>query len=85
MIKIIKLTITIVAPVGNSITNDNIKPIIKAITDIITLDITTLLNFLNSCIDDNVGNIIKLDIKSDPIRRIPSTTTMEHKDANIIL
>ena len=85
MIKIIKLITTIVAPVGNSIINDNIKPIIKAITDIITLDITTLLNVLNSCIDDNVGNIIKLDIKSDPIRRIPSTTTMEHKDANIIL
>ena len=85
MIKIIKLITTIVAPVGNSIINDNIKPIIKAITDIITLDITTFLNFLNSCIDDNVGNIIKLDIKSDPIRRIPSTTTMEHKDANIIL
>ena len=74
-----------VAPVGTSNINDVIKPIIKAITDIIMLDITTFLKDLKTCIDDKVGNIIRLDISKAPIRRIPSTTTIEHNEANIIL
>ncbi len=43
----IKLTITIVDPVGDSNINDDINPITNVIIEIITLDITTLLNFLN--------------------------------------
>ena len=55
------------------------------IIDIIILDITTFLNVLKYCIDDNVGKIIKLDINNEPINLIPSTTTIEHNTANIML
>ena len=46
---------------------------------------TTLLNFFTICMDERVGKIIKLDIRSDPINLIPSTTTIEQRPANIIL
>ena len=32
---------------------------------------------LDICIAESVGNIIKLDIRSDPINFIPNTTTIE--------
>ena len=82
---IIKFTITIVAPVGVATKYEIINPVINANIEIITLEITTLLNVLNTCIDDNVGKIIKLEINNAPIKRIPSTTTTEHRLANIIL
>ena len=80
-----RLTITIVDPVGVAFKKDTIIPIIKDNTDNNTLDITTVLNFLNNCIDDNVGNIIKLDIKSEPINLIPSTIVIEQRLAKIML
>lgn len=83
--KIIKLIITIVEPVGYSFTNDKVSPTLNDIILITTLDITTLLSDLKYCIEDSVGKIIKLDIKSDPISLIPKTTTIEHKHAKIIL
>ena len=58
MINITKLLITIVAPVGVAFKYDTTNPIIKDNNDITILDITTLLNFLNICKDDKVGNII---------------------------
>ena len=82
---IIRFIITIVAPVGTSNKNDTIRPIMNAITDIIILDITTLLNLLNTCIDDSVGKIIKLDINNEPISLIPNTIVIEHKIAKIML
>ena len=82
---ITKLTITIVAPVGVAFKYEIVIPIINEMIDITTLDKTTLLNFLNNCIDESVGNIIKLDINKEPISLIPSTTTTEHNDAKIIL
>jgi hypothetical protein len=81
----IKLAITIVAPVGVAYINDIYNPTINDTIEIIILDIITLLNFLNNCIDESVGKIIKLDINKDPINLIPKTTTIEHKLANIIL
>ena len=80
-----RLIITIVDPVGVFRMYELIRPIINDIIDIITLDITTLLNFLYIIIDVNVGNIIKLDINNEPISLIPSTTTIEHNTANNIL
>ena len=62
-----------------------ISPATKAKIETITLEITTLLNVLNICIDESVGKIIKLEISNAPIKRIPSTTTTEHKLAKIIL
>ena len=85
IINIIRLIITIVDPVGVFNIYEVIKPIINDIIDIKVLDITTFLKFLYIIIDDNVGNIIKLDIKSEPISLIPSTTTIEHNVANIML
>ena len=50
--------------------------------DIIVLDMTTDLNFLNICMEVILGKIIKLDINSEPIILIPMTTINEHNDAN---
>ena len=84
-IKTIKSTKTIVAPVGVADKYDIVIPRTNAIKEIIMLDIKTVLNFLNICIDDKVGNMIKLDINKDPISLIPITTTKEHKLAKIML
>jgi hypothetical protein len=81
----IKLAITIVAPVGVAYINDIYNPTINDTIEIIILDIITLLNFLNNCIDESVGSTIKLDINKDPINLIPNTTTIEHKLANTTL
>lgn len=62
-----------------------ISPVVKDIIEYITLEITTLLNFLNICIDEIVGNIIKLEISNDPTNFIPKTTTIEHNIANMML
>ena len=62
-----------------------IRPAVNEIIDIITLDMMTVLNFLNSCMLVMLGKIIRLDIKSEPIIRIPRTTTMEHNILNSIL
>ena len=75
IISVIKFIMTMVAPVGASNMYEAIIPIIKVIIDINALDITVLLKFLNNCIDVILGNIIKLDIKSEPIILIPITTT----------
>ena len=80
-----KLTITMVEPVGDSYTYDVYKPMINEMIDKNKLDNTTLLNFLKSCIDDNVGKMIKLDIKRAPTNFIPNTTMIEHNDAKIML
>lgn len=82
---IIKFTITIVAPVGASNIYEMIKPRIKAIVETNKLDITTVLNFLNICIEVKVGKMIRLDIRSEPIIRIPMTIITEHKIENIML
>ena len=80
-----KFTITIVAPVGASRIYEVINPNVKAITEITMLDKTTVLNFLNICIDVKVGKIMRLDINSEPISRIPITTITEHRQEKIIL
>ena len=85
IINTIKFTITIVAPVGVAYMYEIIKPTVNEIIEIIILDITTLLNFLKYCIDESVGNIIKLEIYNEPINLIPSTTVTEHRLAKIIL
>ena len=77
--------ITIVAPVGVAIKYDVNNPITNASIDVITDEITTLLNFLNNCIDVRVGNIINELINNDPTNLIPSTTIIEQRDANKIL
>lgn len=80
-----KLTITIVAPVGLSNINDKISPIINDTIDMIELTITTLLKLLQISLPETAGKIIKLEIKREPINRIPNTTTKEHSIAKIML
>lgn len=82
---IIKLINTIVDPVGVDKTNDKTNPNINDVVPMITLDMTTLLNVLKYCIAESGGKISKLDINKAPIKRIPKTTTIEHKTANNIL
>ena len=85
IINTIKLTRTIDAPVGVETIYEIYNPIIKVIIEITILEITTLLNFLNSCIEESVGKIIKLEISSAPTNRIPKTTIIEQRQAKIIL
>ncbi len=85
IINIIRLTITTLAPVGASKKYDRINPIAKAMIDMNTLLMTTPLKVLDICIAESVGNIIRLDIKSDPINFIPNTTTIEQIIATTIL
>ena len=83
MIKNTKFTKTIDAADENLLKTKN--AIKNAITDTITLDITTALKLLNNLIEVNAGKIIKLEINNEPITLIPTTTTIAVAKANIIL
>ena len=78
-----RFTTTTLAPKGkfvktkNVIKNDN--------NDIRAEDTITFLNFLNTCIDDNAGKIIILEISNVPIIRIPITIVMAVSEAKSIL
>ena len=76
---------TMVAPVGVSNMYDVIIPNINVIMDIDALEMTTDLKFLNTCMEVILGNIIKLDIRSEPIILIPITTTNEQSPAKMTL
>lgn len=73
------------APVGVSKIYELIRPMVNVKVDITTLEMTTDLNFLNTCMDVILGKIIKLDIKSEPIILIPMTTIREHNEAKMML
>ena len=83
IIKTIKFTITIVAPVGVEFIYDIISPIIKVKIDMITLDITTLLNFLNISIDESVGNTMKAAYVNDRFEEL--NYVLKNKDRIIII
>ena len=80
-----KFTQTILAPVGVEYWNDTIIPTTKHTTDTITDEIITVLYLLHTLIEERLGNIIKLDIRSAPIIRIPITTVIAVSTARIIL
>ena len=61
------------APVGYSNWNERTIPIKKQNTDNIADEIITPLKVLNTLIEVNAGNIIRLDISIAPIILIPNT------------
>ena len=70
----IKFVNTIDEPIGKLlIIQANNKPIVKQKTLDITENIVTILNVLNICLLDKVGNIIRAVISSAPITFIPIT------------
>ena len=86
IINTIKLTNTIDEPIGNlSIIHEAIIPILKDKTLNAQDMIITILNDLNICLDDRVGNIINAVINSAPITFIPITTVKLVKMDNIKL
>ena len=74
-------TNTIPAPVGilrkNDTNNPTKKQVILVIVDIITNPLKLVVNFFAMI----AGNTIRLDIKSVPIIRIPTTTTKAVRSA----
>ena len=86
IIQTIKLTNTIDEPIGKfEIMHEAKSPIIKEITLDAAAKIVTPLNVLNTCLADNVGNIIKAVINKAPITFIPITTVNDVKIEIIIL
>ena len=82
--KITKLTSTTVAPVGVAMKKEIINPIINAKTEMTAERIVAPLKVLARDMAERVGKIIKLEIRSEPSKRIPSTTTVEQITAKIM-
>lgn len=72
-------------PVGVENIYDTPIPRKKQSVEIIAEDIITVLNLLQTLIDESVGKIIKLNIKSAPIILIPITMVMDVSAAMSIL
>ena len=81
--KIIKFAITTVAPVGVAMKYDATKPKRKAKVDTIAAPITTPLKVWQKRMAVRVGKIIRLEIRSEPSKRMPSTITTEQITAKI--
>lgn len=73
------------APVGVLYRYEIEIPIKKQTTERIADVIITLLKVLHTCIAVSAGKIIRLEISSVPIIRIPSTTVSAVKTAIITL
>ena len=71
--KTIKFAMTMVAPVGVPHTYEPKIPTKKHSMDITAEETITDLKLLKTLIEDSAGNIIKLEINSEPIKRIPTT------------
>lgn len=84
-INIITLMTTTLAPTGVAYKNDITIPHIKHETDKTAEQITTEWKFLNKRIEVSGGKIIRLDISSAPIKRIPKTIVTAVNSAISIL
>ena len=74
-----------VAPIGVEKLYDMVIPTKNDITEIITEQTVTERNVLNNIIAVNAGKIMRLEIKSDPINRIPTTIVTDVKIANRLM
>jgi len=72
---------TTVAPAGVENINETIIPIIKHKTAITAENTHTFLKLLNTLIAVRAGNIIRAEIRSVPIIRIPSTIVIAESTA----
>ncbi len=71
-----RLIATMPAPVGSEYTQDSSMPSAKQATDMIAELMVTARKLENRRIDDSAGNMIRLEIKSVPIMRMPTTTVI---------
>ena len=76
---------TTLAPVGVAYIYEIVIPIKKHVIEITAEQTVTLLNFLNSRIELKAGKIIRLEISTAPIIRMPSTMVRAVKRAMSIL
>jgi hypothetical protein len=76
---------TTLAPVGVAYTYEIIIPVKKHAIEITAEQTVTLLNFLNRRIELKAGKIIRLEISTAPIIRMPSTMVRAVKRAMSIL
>ena len=84
-IKTIRLMITIPAPVGTFTKYEAVRPAVKQATEIAAEHIVTPRKLLQRRMDVREGKIIRLDISSAPIRRIPTTiTTAVSTEMNVL-
>ena len=79
------LTITTLAPEGSSKAYDAAMPSTKHTTDIIAEHTTTDLKLRQRRMLVSAGKMMRLDINSAPIMRIPSTTVTAVRTAIIVL
>ena len=77
------MTSTTVAPVGVASMYDKARPIRKATIETRTEVKTTPLKFFARRIAVRVGKMMRLEMRSEPRRRIPSTTVQEQMAAKI--
>ena len=80
-----RFTSTMVAPVGVASVYDKSSPITKATHEMQALEISTDLKLWKRDLADRVGNTIRLEMRSAPMRRMPMTTTHEQRIAKIVL
>ena len=69
-----RFTATMPAPVGSEYTQDSSIPTAKHTTDTTAEQTVTALKWENSRIDESAGKMIRLEISSVPIMRMPTTT-----------
>ena len=62
------------APVGSEHTQESIMPTTKQATEITAELIVTARNLENTRIEESAGKIMRLEISSVPIMRMPMTT-----------
>ena len=76
---------TTLAPAGDAHTYDTVIPTTKHTTEITPELIITLLNVRHTRIDVSAGKMIRLEIRSAPIIRIPNTIVTAVKTAINVL
>ena len=81
--KATRLAITTVAPVGVASRYEKTRPVTKAIAEITTDANTIPLKVRQRRMAVRVGKIIRLEMRSEPSRRMPSTITIEQIAAKI--
>ena len=83
--KQVRFVRTMDAPAGVENMYDKTMPKIKQTIEMMDELITTCRKLLNRRIDDSAGKIMRLEMRSVPIIRIPMTIVIAVKTASIIL
>ena len=79
------LAMTMVAPVGVARRYEMMRPMTELMTERMALVMVTLLKVLKVVWAERVGKMMRLEMRSAPMRRMPRTIRIEHKMAKIAL